>query len=81
MTAPGKCGPASILSAYLARTAIVRRMIPEDLFDFVLIAAGVLVVCVLFAYSPFTDRPRQPVLFGILSATFIMALYLLAHLM
>jgi hypothetical protein len=56
-------------------------MIPDDLFDFVLIAAGVLVVCVIFAYSPFTDKPRQPVLFGILSAAFIMALYLLAHLM
>ena len=55
-------------------------MIPDDLFDVVLIGAGVLIVCMLFAYSPFTDRPRHPVLFGILSAAIIMAAYLLAHL-
>jgi hypothetical protein len=59
----------------------MRRMIPDDLYDFVLIGAGVLVVCVLIAYSPFTDGPRRPMLFGILSAAFIMAVYLLAHLM
>jgi hypothetical protein len=55
-------------------------MIPEDLFDFVLIGAGVLILCVLFAHSPFTDRPRHPILFGVLSAALIMAVYLLAHL-
>ena len=54
---------------------------PGRLYDFVLIGADVLVVCVLIAYSPFTDRPRRPMLFGILSATFIMAVYLLVHLM
>jgi hypothetical protein len=58
----------------------MRHMIPEDLFDFVLIGAGVLILCVLFAYSPFTDKPRYPVLFGISSAALIMAVYLLAHL-
>jgi hypothetical protein len=58
----------------------MQSMIPEDLFDFVLIGAGVLILCVLFAHSPFTDRPRHPILFGILSAAFIMAAYLLAHL-
>ena len=74
-------GPPSNLSVYPARIVIMRRMIPDDLYDFVLIGAGVLVVCVLIAYSPFTDRPRRPMLFGILSATFIMAVYLLVHLM
>jgi hypothetical protein len=59
----------------------MRRMIPDDLYDFLLIGAGVLVVCVLVAYGPFTGRPRHPMLFGILSAAFIMAVYLLAHLM
>ena len=58
----------------------MRRMIPDDLFDFVLMGAGVLIVSTLIAYSPFTDRPRHPVLFGILSAAFIMAAYLLVHL-
>ena len=58
----------------------MRRMIPDDLYDFLLIGAGVLVLCVLIAYNPFTDRPRHPMLFGILSAAFIMAVYLLAHL-
>ena len=58
----------------------MRRMIPEDLFDFVLIGAGILILCVLFAHSPFTDRPRHPILFGVLSAALIMAVYLLAHL-
>jgi hypothetical protein len=69
---------ASILSAYPARIAIMQRMIPDDLFDFVLIGAGVLIVCILIAHSPFTHRPRHPILFGILSAAFIMAAYLLA---
>jgi hypothetical protein len=63
-----KDGPASSLSVYPARIAIMRHIIPEDLFDFVLIGAGVLILCVLFAHSPFTDRPRHPMLFGILSA-------------
>jgi hypothetical protein len=58
----------------------MRRMIRDDLFDFVLIGAGVLILCVLNAYSPFTDRPRHPMLFGILFAAFIMGVYLLAHL-
>jgi hypothetical protein len=75
-----RADPGSILSAFPARIAIMRRMIPDDLYDFVLIGAGVLVVCVLIAYSPFTDRPRYPMLFGILFAAFIMAVYLLAHL-
>jgi hypothetical protein len=52
----------------------------DDLYDFVLISAGVLAVCVLIAYSPFTDRPSRPMLFGILFAALIMAVYLLAHL-
>jgi hypothetical protein len=58
----------------------MRHMTPEDLIDFVLIGAGVLILSVLFAYSPFTEKPRYPLLFGILSAAFIMAVYLLAHL-
>jgi hypothetical protein len=39
----------------------MRRMIPDDLFDFALMGAGVLIVSTLIAYSPFTDRPRHPV--------------------
>jgi hypothetical protein len=58
----------------------MRRMIPDDLYDFILIGAGVLFVSVLIAHGPFTGRPRHPMLFGILSAAFIMAVYLLAHL-
>jgi len=74
--------PGSILSAYPARIAIMRRMIQDDLFDFVLIGAVVLIVSVLIAYCPFTTyRPRHPMLFGILSAAIIMAVFLLAHLM
>jgi hypothetical protein len=57
----------------------MRRMIPDDLFDVVLIGAGVLFVCMLVAYSRFINKPRHPMLFGILSAAFIMAVYLLAH--
>jgi hypothetical protein len=80
--ASNSADPASILSAYPARIAIMRRMISDDLFDFVLIGAGVLIVCALIAYSPFTTyRPRHPMLFGILSAAFIMAVFLLALLM
>jgi hypothetical protein len=60
---------------------MMRRMIPDDLSDFVLIGAGTLVVCVLIAYSPFTDKPRHPMLLGILSADFIVAIYRLAHMM
>ena len=70
-----------ILSADPANIVIMRRMSLDDLFDFVLIGAGVLIVCVLIAHSPFTHRPRHPMLFGILSAAFIMAVFLLAHLM
>jgi hypothetical protein len=59
----------------------MRRMIPDDLYRLVVIGAGVLLVCVLIAHSPFAERLRHPMLFGILSAAFIMAVYLLAHLM
>jgi hypothetical protein len=48
-------------------------MIPDDWYDLVLIGAGVLVVCVLIAYNPFAERLRHPMLFGLLSAAFIMA--------
>ena len=75
-----QAGPAFSLSAYPARIAIMRHMIPEDLFDFVLIGVGVLILCVLFAHIPFINRPRHPMLYGILSAALIMAVYLLAHL-
>jgi hypothetical protein len=57
------------------------RMKSDDLYDFVIIGAGVLILCVLFAHTPFIHRPRHPLLFGILSAAFIMAVYPLAHLM
>jgi hypothetical protein len=58
-----------------------RRMKTDDLYDFLLIGAGVLIVCVLFAHGPFIHKPRHPILFGILSAIFIMTIYFLAHLL
>ena len=78
---PSKRGEHSAAAVVAkAQAAIMRPM--DDLYDIVLIGAGVLVVCVLIAYSPFTThRPRHPMLFGILSAAVIMAVFLLAHLM
>jgi hypothetical protein len=77
----GKRGPAG-LPAYrpLCTRCYNRRMKTDDLYDFVLIGAGVLILCVLFAHGPFIHKPRHPMLFGILSATFIMTIYFLAHL-
>ena len=80
-----RAGSASGLSAYrpigLSYLHCYNRcMKSDDLYDFVLVGAGVLILCVLFAHGPFIHKPRHPMLFGILSATFIMIIYFLAHL-
>ena len=57
----------------------MRRMTWDNLHDFILVGAGVLVIGVLGAFYPGPRRLRDRVLVGIITvAAFIMAVYLLA---
>ena len=77
--ASNSADPASILSAYPARIATMRRMSWDNLHDFVLLGAGVLLLGVLGGFYPSPRRLRNRVLLVVVTvAALIEGVYLLA---